>query len=253
MPRQSKISPIAPPGFILGSAIDSKSWDSGTIATDTAGRIYCFVGYQREDQKSDLPYYSPSVGLRDLGGRKSFGFVKLSHGTLMRSSFLSDDEFYRIITNRRVDFPQGANSYFGIISQEEQEEDIALCHAIFGGTSEDIATLSVAVAKLTGRSHHEMARLPRLTFSKTKNNSCDLTNCLIPKNFPYIAFADSQYDWSHVSLHGFYRLICILCGNSSRSPAWQYLIEEGIQEDFLRKVVSYADGNAHPLMMRDFY
>jgi hypothetical protein len=60
-----------------------------------------------------------------------------------------------------------------------------------------------------------MVQLPRVTFSKTRNNSCDLTGCLFPKDFPYLAFDQSQYAWSHVSLFGFYRLLGFLCPSRS--------------------------------------
>jgi hypothetical protein len=247
MKRKSQTPIAIPPDFRPGASIDLSTWYDDGIAVDTYGNIHCFIGYRYEDQRHDLPYYSLSVALRDKDGRGSHRFVKLRRGTLFVSSFLRDEEHYKHLENRLIILPRGASSYFGIISRENQEEDLPLTRAIFGGTAEEIETVAIAVAEIAGREVHQLSRLPRVTFSKTNNNRCDFTGCMIPKEFPYIAFEESMYDWSHVSLYGFYRLLAFLCPVDCDSPFKDALINRGISKDLLSNLIANSEGNLHPI------
>jgi hypothetical protein len=249
---RSTAGPAAIAQGVLGKDIDLSSWRDSQIALDGNGRTYCYVGYKSEDQQSHLPYFSPSVALRDRDGRTSFRFVGLFRGALSLSGFFRDDQHYRILDDRRVVLPRGASSYFGVISRQDGQEDVALTRAVFGGTSVEIESVATALAKLCGRSHHEMAHLPRLTFSKTQDNRCELSACLIPKNFPYIAFEDAQYDWSHVSLYGFYRLMSFLRPASRSSPISQALLDAGATDELLERFATNADETPTPLTAPEY-
>jgi hypothetical protein len=113
--------------------------------------------------------------------------------------------------------------------------------------------VAVAVGHITGRRHHEAVRMPRLTFSKSRRNSCDLTKCLIPSNFPYVAFEDSQYDWGHVSLFGFYRLLSFLCSSSGNNAIANALVEKGIPTETLDRLTNGPTLYAHPIPYPDRY
>lgn len=239
-------------GFVLGKNIDLSAWQRNNIVIDELNHVYCFVGYRMQNQPDHIQYYSPCVALKDSDGRSSYRFIKLSHGTLNRSGFLNDNQYYQVLMDRWVVYPSGANSYFGVITKNNRNEDSELSRAIFGGTYEEIEQVATALAKITGRNHHEMSRLPRLTFSKSRNNRCDVTGCLIPQEFPYIAFEDAQYDWSHVSIYGLYRLLSFLCHSLERSPAWQALIDKDIPEDVLKRFISNGDGNANPILAQEY-
>jgi hypothetical protein len=250
--RRSETSITPPPGFVLGKDIDLSLWHDSEIAIDMNGRVYCYVGYKSEKEHNHLPYYSPSVALRERDGRTSFRFVELFQGSLSVSGFFRDDQFYQVLSDRRVVFPRGSISYFGVLSRDRGTEDATLTRAVFGGTHEEIEGVATAFAKVSGRSYHEMARLPRLTFSKTQDNRCDVSGCLIPKNFPYIAFEDAQYSWSHVSLHGFYRLLAFLCPPSRPSPIAQAMVSSGITEDVLKRFSENTDHIAYPLPSTEY-
>jgi hypothetical protein len=215
------------------------------VAIDEGGNVYCFVGYEPESRHDDdRPYFSPSVGARERGGRASDRFIRLERGTLGRSKFLNDSGLYRIIDDRWMVFPTGSQSYFGVISRQDRSEDEALTRAIFGATFEELVDAAAAWGRVMGR--HELL-LPRVTFSKSRANRCDLTGCLIPKEFPYIAFGGAQYDWGHVSLFGFYRLVSVTCAASDSSPVGNALVEAGIPRETLRQLISNTSGNDRPL------
>jgi hypothetical protein len=150
-----------------------------------------------------------------------------------------------------VILPTGTSSYFGVVVRVDHKEDLELTRALFGGTKREIEIAAVALAQITGRHYHEMVRLPRVTFSKTRNNQCDISGCLIPKEFPYVAFEGAQYDWSHVSLHGFYRLLSFLCSSSAQSVVRRALVEAGVAEDVLSTFSSNADGNISAIAPND--
>jgi len=135
---------------------------------------------------------------------------------------------------------------------QDQQEDAELTRSIFGGTYEEIESVAIALAKVTGR-HQEMLRLPRLTFSKTRSHRCDITDCLIPQNFPYLAFEDSHYGWSHVSLYGLYRALSFLCPSVERSPTFRALVDAGIPEDVLKKFASNTELNGRALPAPEYF
>lgn len=246
MARHTSPPVVVPPGYIPGAKVDISAWHAGQLVVDVAGNVHCYVGYTTADQPFDLPYYAPCVALRDKGGRASDRFVELRGGTLRRSGFLRDDGHYRVIQDRWLVLPRGAESYFGVIERDGRGEDVELTRQVFGGTREDIESVATALSEVFGRGHHEMVRLPRVTFSRTRNNSCDVSGCLIPKDFPYLAFEDSQYAWSHVSLYAFYRLLSFACP-SRGSPVQRALLDSGVSPDVLTLLLAAATQYGDPL------
>lgn len=242
-----------PEGYVRGAAIDLSTWSSEGIAVDQNGNVRCILGYRSVEQPFDLPYYSPLVAVRDADGRESRRFVELGHGTLTMSRFLDSDTYYRVLEDRYLVLPTATSSFFGVVTAGAREEDEGLTRSLFGGTYEEIETAAAAVGSLTGRLHHEVVRLPRLTFSKSKMNSCDLTGCLIPKNFPYIAFEESQYDWGHVSLFGFYRLLALLCYSTKNNAIVNALGEKGISAETLNRLKDGPPSYFRPLPFPDLY
>jgi hypothetical protein len=253
MAHRAKLPPVAPEGFVQGKDIDPSRWGRDNIAIDQAGRVRCIIGYQDDDQPHDLAYYSPSVATREKDWRNSYNFVELSRGALQRSFFLRGESWYRIVEDRWLILPSGADSYFGVISRADRAEDEELTRALFGGTREEIETVARAMAPIAGRGYHETVDLPRVTFSKTRNNRCDITNGLIPREFPYLAFEGAQYDWSHVSLFGFYRILSFLCPSRADSPVWKALLDRGVEESLLHRFVENGEGNIQPLQVRELF
>ncbi len=240
-----------PPGFVLGSKIDVADWHGPGIFVDLIGNIHCIVGYRTKDQPKDIPYYHPSVAAKDRDCRSSYRFVELRKGTLAKSGFLRDDQHYRRIDDCWLVFPSGADSYFGVIKKHDRAVEELMTRQLFGGTAEEITTVASVLARLMGRGYHEAVRLPRVTFSKTRQNECDITGCLIPKDFPYVAFEDSQYAWSHVSLHGFWRLLSFLCGRTSANALRTAMLDSDLEAELLDALIANADSAGEPLPFPD--
>jgi hypothetical protein len=239
MIRRARPPVEIPPGYVSGGDVDISSWHGGELVVDVAGNAHCYVGYTSTNQPFDLPYYSPSVALRDNDGRASYRFVELRRGMLRKTGFLRDDDYYRVLDDRWLILPRGAESYFGVVERDSRGEDVELTRQIFGGTREDIESVATALSKVVGRGYHAMVQLPRVTFSRTRNNSCDISGSLIPKDFPYLAFENSQYDRSHVSLHAFYRLLSFLCPGEPR-PVQRALLEAGVFPEVLNALLEAA-------------
>ena len=166
MTHRIKPTMEVPPGFVPADRIDISSWGHSKLVVDVAGHVRCYVGYIAPNQPSDLPYYAPSVALRDKDGMASYRFVELCRGMLRRSGFLYSDGYYRVLDDRWLVLPSGADGYFGAVDRESREEDVELTRAVFGGTRSDVEAAAKALSKVIGRGYHEMVQLPRVTSQK---------------------------------------------------------------------------------------
>ena len=106
---------------------------------------------------------------------------------------------------------------------------------------DDITELIEAYGKMMG-TYRELYTYPKLTRSFNNTNFCDITELWIPETFPYVAFNDSSYDFSHVSLYGFYRHIQLLTEYKLTSLVSQALMKSGLCEDILKKVFNIGRG-----------
>jgi hypothetical protein len=242
-----------PEGYVRGSDIDLSTWFSGKIAVDQNGDVRCVLGYRKDEQPVDVPYYSPLVAMNSADGRDSRRFVELRHGALTMSRFLDSGTLYRVLDDRYLVLPTGASSYFGVVAKGTRKEDEELTRLLFGGTYDEIEAVAAAVGSITGRLHQDVVRLPRLTFSKSRINSCDLTGCLIPMKFPYIAFEESQYDWGHVSLFGFFRLLSLLCYSTRNNSVVNALNDKGISAETVTRMMGGATLSSKPIPYSDLY
>jgi len=127
-----------PDGFVSGEELNVSVWRMGQLVIDTAGHVRCYLGYRRKDQRHDLDYYAPSVALHDRDGRSSYRFVELRSGMIRRSGLPRKDEHCRLLSESYLALPRGADSYFGVVSVDKQQEELERTRQIFGGTSEDI-------------------------------------------------------------------------------------------------------------------
>lgn len=236
MNRQIPTRDEPPPGFVRGTEIDLANWNDHSLALDLNGRAYCYVGYRpeergRDDPPVDLPFFSPSVGARYPKGREGWRFIRLVGGALRYDRFFGDEGYYRILTDRLVRFPAGADTYFGVLIRESGEEDADLTRQLFGATGEELSGLLMAFSGALGIGH-----LPRVTFSKTRANTCELSQAVIPREFPYIAFGGSQYQWGHVSMSAFYRTLAFLAVTREQSEIRKRLLERGVPPGLLERV-----------------
>lgn len=236
--------------YVTGDKLDPADWREWNVAQGRSGRAIRYLGYRSQGQPSTRPYYAVSVAARSPDGRDSHGFVKLSSGALRYSRFFRSDSHYRVLNNRILTLPRGASNYFGVIDSDSREEDPGLTQDLFGGTIDELLTVATAFGKVCGR-RHEYAGLPRVTFSNSRENKCEITGCLIPRQFPYIAFAQSQYEWGHVSLFGFYRLLGLTCSSDRDSPIHAALLAEGVDPNSLDRFIEAGRMYGWPIRFGD--
>lgn len=236
--------------YVTGDKLDPADWREWNVAQLRSGRAICYLGYRSQGQPSTLPYYSVSVAARSPDGRDSYGFVKLSSGALRYSGFFRANSHYRVLNNRILTLPRGANNYFGVIDSDSREEDPGLTRDLFGGTIDELLTVATAFGKVCGR-YREHTGLPRVTFSNSRENACEITGSLIPRQFPYVAFAQSQYEWGHVSLFGFYRLLSLTCSSTGDSPIHAALLAEGVDPNTLDRFIEAGRMYGWPIGFSD--
>lgn len=124
---------------------------------------------------------------------------KVEKGGLLVDRLVNPTQ-YRIRDEYLVKLPVGSSNYFGVTQRVSGEEEPTLIRAIFGATFSDLSKLITVFAQVVDDPGQRWAKFPRITFSKQRDNTCDLTDALIPQWFPYLAFTESAYFKVHVSL-----------------------------------------------------
>lgn len=244
---RNRNSQLTPEGFTGGEEISLDSWDRHSIAVTPSGSAFFYLGYRMEDQRHDLACYDISVAVRDRVSRDSYHFLRLIGETLTLDLFLPSREPYRILENRFVILPSGADSYFGVLETETRKEDVKLTRQLFGATRAELDGVAACFGELTGRINTEYISAGRVTFSRTRSNDCDLCGCLIPREFPYLAFTQSQYLWGHISLHGFYRSLAFLCSGPVEGPVRRHLVDSGVDPDLLKRLLDCGGQYHEPI------
>ena len=163
------------------------------------------------------------------------GFYRIVSGCIILEEYVDremwgDHFFKKIPVGVRFPFP---DSYYAVLL--DHFEDQELTRSVFGLTREELASLLRAYA-ITMGCYHEYSRYPKLTRSSSYSHYCDLTGLWIPQKFPYITFCESDYDFSHVSLWGFYRHLQLLTGCHEKSAFSGLLMKCGITETLLERL-----------------
>lgn len=236
-------------GYVPG---DQLIIDDYELTISEHGHIDYYLGY-REGREMFSISGAPRSGVKPTERR----FVSVEKGCLTLSSFLNARTRYRVYDEYRVVLPVGSNNYFGVSHRISGEEEPALTRAIFGATFADLRKLITAFVQVVDGPGQNWSRYPSITFSKQRDNVCDLTDALIPKWFPYIAFTESTYFKGHVSLYGFYLQLAFLCDRSKEigtMPGNQFyheLIAAGVDAEALDYILDASPIIHHPLRMND--
>lgn len=204
----------------------------------------CLYDEDRRGKPSFMhPYYMRGKHSTDeIVTKEVKGFYRIIDGCIVLDRFV-DDRYYGDMLYKRlhcgVRFACPASCDYGVLVNHEEDEE--LTRKVFGLTYYEITELLEAYAKMMG-TDHDYLTYPKLTRSIKNTNFCDITECWIPDTFPYIAFNESMYDFSHVSLFGFYRHIQLLTGYKLNSRISRVLIKEGLDEEILKKVFNTGKG-----------
>lgn len=186
------------------------------------GKFFAFTGIYCKDDREVLlkrwPYYL--VGKHTKNIRKYMnGLFRIKDGCIVISPFLDHevycDKSYKQLTNYYIKMPVANNCYFGVVNIEgdERVENEELTRQCFGLTFSQLDYFLEVYAEKIGISN-QYIQYPRLTRSMNNDNFCDITGLWIPPQFPYITF-NNDYDFSHVSLYGFYRFIGAMLSTGS--------------------------------------
>ncbi|GEM_PF-1229489 len=237
-----------PPGFVDGSVISLEEWHTGKLAIDHHGSLYCYLGYRDASSTRSPSLHGVRLGADDPKGRASFRFVSLSEGSLRYAAFFPDHAYYKVLSDRRLVLPGVADFYFGVRDSANSAEDIELTRALFGATTSELQLAVQSFASIIGRNvpSYSTGLRPRVTCSGQGDNHCDITNCLIPMNFPYVCLSDSQYLWGHISLSGFYRTLALIAGKAGAVRS--ALLDAGLTEELLGRFIARGT-NQHMLLM----
>ncbi|MDR1498145.1 MAG: hypothetical protein LBS59_07035 [Puniceicoccales bacterium] len=247
--------PSLPEGFSWGRDINPEAMSYGQIAVDPNGNPKAYLGYMEINHQSKAFQYSLCVGGRTPEARKSYQFLELRAGGLHLSSFLWNNQPFKILENCQVSLPCSTNNTFGVITKTGSDE--AMARTLFGATFDELDDFIdhfYTAIRYTPEKIWNW-KPARITFSKSRDNNCDLTGVHIPKGFPFIAFTETQYFGGHISLHGFYRHLAFLChyrrsmdGKIEGEAFFKRLVDSGAKPEVIIQLCEAAfAGYGYPL------
>lgn len=204
--------------------------------------IFCYSGVCLSNDSSRTreflvqPYYIMGKHSTDDSiSNQISGFYRIMEGCVVIDNYL-DTSFYSRHYYKKLDvnirFPY-SGSYYAVL--KNGTEHPLLTRTIFGLTYDELTSLSDAYAKVMG-THNDIYTYPKIIKSNKRRAYCDITEQWIPEQFPYLTFSDRGYDFSHVSLFGFYRHIQLLTGCQINSLFSQSLLKNGLNDKVLRRV-----------------
>lgn len=214
----------------LEKTIDQDLPDALFTSTEN-GKLECYIGYKPLSTAGDDFSYHVSVGRKKGEDAEEGRFIQLASGALQwgYSPFNSLFAHY-YIPSLHLFLPRKTNPRFSI--QKSGEDCDELTRQFFGLTFDELTSL---VSSYETASGHQRCGPARVTCS-LKYNTCDLTGALIPREFPYITFTNSDFIWSHISLSGFYSHIAFLLMNGPQSEFYLRLLDEGCSAETLNNV-----------------
>ncbi|GIP34242.1 hypothetical protein [Paenibacillus sp. J2TS4] len=221
---------------------------SEAIYLSHGGELFCYSGIYCRDKNQvsfqSWPYYLR--GRHTANCRKQMkGLFRVKNGCILLTGFVDHEYYsnskYKQLKNYIMRLPGVNNSYFGIEKRIETgsswyfEENKELSRASFGLSYSELECLVELYAKRLGI-NNSYFQYPRITRSLNNENFCDITGLWIPAGFPYIAFYESGYDFSHVSLFGFYRHIGAMLSMGKSTVASQIFKYETISNDMIQLI-----------------
>lgn len=210
------------------------------IFVSETDEVFCYLGICLNDESRKYtfmhPYYMQGKHSTDKKIAKEIrGFYRLAEGCIIMDQYVDNGFegtrlYKKLDVGIRLPYP---DTYYAVLV--DRKEDTELTRAIFGLTCDELEIILEAYAKIVG-TYREYITYPKLTRSMRSMNYCDMTEVWIPEKFPYIAFAESGYEFSHISLWGFYRNVQLFTGNQLRSAISQLFLKTGASEEVLKRL-----------------
>ena len=224
---------------VKGKDITIGSYFPEVFVSET-DEVFCYLGICLNDESRRYtfmhPYYMQGRHSTDKKIAKEIrGFYRLTEGCIILDGYV-DNTFWGDRLYKKIDvgirFPH-PDTYYAVLVDREEDKD--LTRAVFGSTCDEIESVLTAYAKIVG-TYSEYFTYPKLTRSIRSNNYCDMTDVWIPEKFPYVAFSESGYEFSHISLWGFYRHIQLFTGCRLSSAISLLFLKTGVSEDTLKNI-----------------
>ena len=182
------------------------------------------------------------------------GFYRLKNGIVFRDSFIDSRTFSSFDVaeaDEYVDLPNSASTYYGIRTHVSQKEDKEATREAFGLTYDELSEILDSYGRIYGLGNIYFP-YPKVTRSTQRDNVCDLSHAWIPEKFPYVAFDNSGYLFSHVSLGAFYEHLRLLLLHRKRSRVWKSMIENGVSEELLERVMDMQNYDITPVRYAEY-
>lgn len=168
------------------------------------------------------------------------GYFRIQNGLILKDK-KSIDESHSFSGQAKckripayIQLPTTTNIPYGVHYDKNEDVQNELSRKIFGLCYRDLSELLYHYNKffrIIPDSYYNI--YPSITRSIKSDNYCDITNMWIPANFPYIAFQESGYYYSHISLYGFYQHVKFMTQNYIGSPISKELIANGLNIEIL--------------------
>ena len=214
------------------------------IFVSQSDEVFCYVGVCLNDNEHHRravfmhPHYMVGKhSTNDKISKEILGFYRVAKGCIFLDNYLdagihSNSQYKKIECG--IQFPT-TDSYYSVIVN--CEDDVELTRGVFGLSHDEITSFLDAYAKTMG-TYNDYASYPKLTRSTRTSNFCDMTDIWIPERFPYVAFRESGYDFSHVSLWSFYRHIQMLTGYDIDAAFSRVIIKSGANVEVLKEILN---------------
>lgn len=222
------------------------------IYIDEQDNVYCYNGTVDKDRFlfESYPYYLAGQKPEEI---KKYikGYFRIYEGSILYDKiFINERTGFNNslkckIVPAYVHFPEPNDMSFGVYSKKYEKLEDDLTRKVFGLTYLELKGLIECYNKVfKAYPISTYSRYPSITRSIKNDNFCDINNYWIPERFPYIAFEESNYYLSHVSLGGFYQIIQFITLCNINSHTSKLLIENGLNPGILTNIFN-IDNNVY--------
>ena len=212
---------------------------------DENDSVYCYLGIIDKDRimLKSSPYYLSNKKSSEI---KNYirGYFMIKNGAILATDMFLDEkkEFYNNakckIIPAIIHFPQPQDVSYAIYTKNNKDLDNELTRKVFGLTYEELNELIIHFNNVfeIRKTYNYYNKYPSITRYIKNDNYCDISNLWIPPEYPYIAFKESDYLYSHISLYGFYQNIQFITNYNLDSITSKKMLENGLNKEILENL-----------------
>jgi len=219
------------------------------IYIDEYDRVYCYLGVLDKHRVllHSSPYYLKNKKSSEIK-ESTRGFFRIENGAIVvdrefmdEKNSLHKDAKCKLIP-AHIHFPQPQDMSFGIYSNKYSELEDELTRKIFELTYNELNELLYHFNNIFEISNTNIYnKYPSITRSIKSDNYCEINDLWIPAEYPYIAFEESNYFYSHISLYSFYKNIKFITKYNIESIVSKKMITNGLKKEILENLFNNKD------------